>query len=148
MIFMSKADDAVSCFGCGFNCSQAVFSAFSGDYGMSREDALKAASAFGAGMGRMGSTCGAVTGAFMVLGMKYGKYKEGDEAPKEKTYALVNEFAKRFKARNGTIVCKELLGLEIGTPEGAKTFKEKGYHAARCTKYVRDAAEILEEMTK
>jgi C_GCAxxG_C_C family probable redox protein len=148
LTLMSKAEDAALCFGSGFNCSQAVFSAFSEDIGMSREDALKTACAFGAGMGRMGATCGAVTGAFMVLGLKYGKYKEGDDAAKEKTYALTQEFAKRFSARNGTIVCKELLGLEIGTPEGAKTFKEKGYHAARCTKYVRDAAEILEEMTK
>ncbi|OPY27681.1 MAG: putative redox-active protein (C_GCAxxG_C_C) [Methanocella sp. PtaU1.Bin125] len=146
---MSKADDAVSCFSRGFNCSQAVFSAFSEENGMSREDALKVACAFGAGMGRMGATCGAVTGAFMALGLKYGKYKEGDEAAKEKTYALVNEFAKRFKARNGTIVCKELLeGCDLATSEGAKTFKEQGFHAKRCTKYVRDAAEILEDLMK
>jgi C_GCAxxG_C_C family probable redox protein len=94
----------------------------------------------------MGGTCGAVTGSFMVLGLKYGKYREGDEAPKEKTYALVNEFARQFKDRNGSIVCKELLGLDIGTPEGANTFKEKGFHATRCTKYVRDATEIVEKL--
>lgn len=149
LILMSKADNAVSCFGSGFNCAQAVFSAFSEDDGMSREAALKAAAAFGGGMGRLGATCGAVTGAFMVLGLKYGKYQEGSEEPKEKTYALVYEFAKRFEARNGTIVCRELLsGCDLRTPDGVKMFKENGFNSSRCTKYVRDAAEILEEMMK
>jgi C_GCAxxG_C_C family probable redox protein len=145
---MTRADDAAATFGRGFNCAQSVLSACCEPYGMSKEQALKVSCAFGAGMGRQGATCGAVTGAYMAIGLKYGKYLEGDEAPKEKTYALVNEFNRQFTARNGTIVCKELLGLEIGTPEGAKIFKEKGYHASRCTKYVRDATEIVEALLK
>jgi C_GCAxxG_C_C family probable redox protein len=121
---MTRADDAAATFGRGFNCAQSVLSACCEPYGMSKEQALNVSCAFGAGMGRQGATCGAVTGAYMAIGLKYGKYLEGDEAPKEKTYALVNEFNRQFAARNGTVVCKELLGLEIGTPEGAKIFKE------------------------
>lgn len=143
---MTRADDAAATFGRGFNCAQSVLSACCEPYGMSREQALRVSCAFGAGMGRQGATCGAVTGAYMAIGLKYGKYREGDEAPKEKTYALTQEFARRFIERNGSMACRELLGLDLGTPEGAKTFKEKGYHASRCTKYVRDAAEIVAEM--
>jgi C_GCAxxG_C_C family probable redox protein len=145
---MTRADDAVACFGRGFNCAQSVLSACCEQYGMSKEEALKVSCAFGAGMGRLGGTCGAVTGAYMAIGLKYGKYLEGDEVPKEKTYAMVNEFSRQFKARNGSIVCRELLGLDIGSPEGAKVFKEKGYHANRCTRYVRDATEIVEDLLK
>ena len=143
---MTKADNAVETFSKGFNCSQSVFSAYSEELGMDRERALRAACAFGAGMGRMCETCGAVTGAFMALGLKYGKVKPEDEPAKEKTYALVNEFAQEFKARNGTIVCKELLGCDMGTPEGMKFAKEHNLHTTKCPKYVRDAAEILDRL--
>ena len=93
-------------------------------------------------MARMGETCGAVTGAFMVLGLKYAVGKES----KEKLYGLVNEFAKKFKSRNGSTLCKELLGCSIGTPEGMKAVKEKRLIDTLCSKLVKDAAEILEEM--
>lgn len=145
---MSRAEDAVSCFNSGFSCSQAVLSTYSEELGMDKETAFKVACAFGAGMGRMAETCGAVTGAFMVLGLKYGKFKADDEAAKEKTYAFVNEFSRRFKARNGTIVCKELLGADMSTPEGMKYAKEHKLAAKLCPKYVRDAAEIVEEILK
>lgn len=143
---MSKADDAVSCFNCGFNCAQAVLSSYSEELGMSKEQAFKASCAFGAGMGRMGETCGAVSGAYMVLGLKYGKYKQEDEAAKTKTYDLTREFAARFRARNGSTLCRELLGHDIGTPDGFKAIKEKGLTTTLCPKYVRDAAEIVGEL--
>lgn len=145
---MSRAEEAVSCFNGGFNCSQAVLSTYSEQLGMDKEIAFKVACAFGAGMGRMADTCGAVTGAFMVLGLKYGKFTADDEAAKEKTYALVSEFTRRFKARNGTIVCKELLGADMSTPEGMKYAKEHKLAAKLCPKFVNDAAEIVEEMLK
>jgi C_GCAxxG_C_C family probable redox protein len=143
---MSKAEDALACFNSGFSCSQALLSTYCEDFGMGREDALKVSCAFGAGMGRIAETCGAVTGAFMVLGLKYGKFKADDEASKEKTYALVGEFARQFKARNGTIVCKELLGADMSTPEGMKYAKEHKLASKLCPKFVRDASEIVEEM--
>ena len=144
---MTRADDATACFNRGFNCAQSVLSSFCERYGMSKEEAFKVSCAFGAGMGRMAGTCGAVTGALMALGLKYGKYEEGDEAAKEKTYALTQEFARRFRERNGSIICRELLqGIDMGTPEGMKAFKDRGLHAKLCSKYVRDATEIVEQL--
>jgi C_GCAxxG_C_C family probable redox protein len=143
---MTWENDAAACFSRGFNCAQSVLSSCCEPYGMSKEEALKVSCAFGAGMSRLGDTCGAVTGAYMAIGLKYGKYQEGDELAKEKTYALTQEFARRFSELNGSTACRELLGLEIGTPEGAKIFKERGYYNSRCTKYVRDATKIVEEL--
>jgi C_GCAxxG_C_C family probable redox protein len=143
---MTRSDDAVECFNRSYSCSQSVLSAYSGEFGMDKEQAYRVAGAFGAGMGRMCETCGAVTGAFMVLGLKYGKVKMEDEAAKEKTYALVRQFADEFTARNGSIVCRELLGCDIGTPEGMKYAKENRLTSTKCPKYVRDAADILEHL--
>lgn len=143
---MSKIEQAVSCFKGGFSCAPAVLSAYAEDFGLSNELALKLACGFGAGMGRLCETCGAVTGAFMVIGLKYGKSKAEDNQAREKAYELVKNFADRFKERNNSIVCRDLLGCDIGTPEGMKLAKEKGLTATLCPKFVGDAVEILEEM--
>jgi C_GCAxxG_C_C family probable redox protein len=143
---MNRVEQAVSCYKEGFSCAPAVLSAFASEFGLDIETALKIATGFGGGMGRMGETCGAVTGAFMVIGLKYGKSKADDNQAREKTYELVREFASRFKSRNGTILCKELLGYDLSTSEGMKLAKEKGVTAALCPKFIQNAAEILEEM--
>jgi C_GCAxxG_C_C family probable redox protein len=144
---MSIADQAVACFDEGFNCSQAVFSAFAPQLGLDRVVALKVAGPFGGGIGRMGETCGAVTGALMVIGLKYGQTTSEDKAAKEKSYELVRQFAERFKARNrGCLACRELLGADIGTPEGMQKIREKQAFTTMCPKFVRDAAEIVEEL--
>jgi C_GCAxxG_C_C family probable redox protein len=143
---MDKVKQSVSCFKEGFSCSQAVFATYAVDMGMDREKALKIAQAFGGGMGGMGETCGAVTGAFMVIGLKYGRFRVDDDAAKLKTYALVQEFTKRFKARHGTIVCRELLGCDIGTTEGHRIAKEEKLFSTLCPRFVQDAAEIIEEI--
>jgi C_GCAxxG_C_C family probable redox protein len=113
---------------------------------MSKEEALKVSCAFGAGMGRMAGTCGAVTGAYMAIGLKYGKCREDDEAAKEKTYALTQEFAQRFRERNGSVVCRELLGFDMSTSEGWKAIKEKNLCPTLCPRYVRDATEIVSDI--
>jgi len=144
---MSIADTATACFDEGFNCSQSVFSAFAPQLGLDRVAALKVAGPFGGGMGRMGETCGAVTGALMVIGLKYGQTTSEDKAAKEKSYELVREFVKRFRARNrGCIACRELLGADISTPEGMQKLREKQAFTTMCPKFVRDAAEIVEEL--
>ena len=97
-------------------------------------------------MARMGETCGAVTGAFMTIGLKYGKIKAEDEGARDKTYELVSEFAARFKDRHGSIVCRELLGYDLSNPDGLTTAREKGVFDTLCPKFVRDATEILEEI--
>ncbi len=107
---MSITEQAVTCFEGGFNCAQAVLSAYAPEFGLEPTMALKVAGAFGGGMGRLAQTCGAVTGAFMVIGLKYGKASADDdeEQTKEKAYGLVQELAARFAARHGSIACFEI----------------------------------------
>ena len=137
---MRRVEEAVSCLKEGFSCSQAVLSAYGTESGLDREIALKVSGAFGGGMGRMGGTCGAVTGAFMVIGLKYGKTEAEDNQTREKAYSLVREFVAGFESRHGSIICRELIGGDIGTPEGMKTARNV------CPKLVTDAAEIIERL--
>jgi C_GCAxxG_C_C family probable redox protein len=143
---MSEVEKAASCFKEGFMCSQAVLSAYAGQFDMDRETALKVSAAFGGGMGRMGETCGAVTGAFMVMGLKYGRTVVQDTESHEKITRLVKEFTGRFKSLNGSIICRELLGCDLSTPDGQKSFVDKNLHDTVCTKFVRDAAEIVRQL--
>ena len=94
----------------------------------------------------MGETCGAVTGAFMVIGMKHGMARKGDDKERDTTYKLVERFVREFNARNATVICRELLGCDISTSEGMKKIKKENLFRTRCPKFVQDAAEILEEM--
>jgi C_GCAxxG_C_C family probable redox protein len=114
--------------------------------GLDRETALRVAGAFGGGMARLGETCGALTGGFMVIGLNHGKTTADDDDAREKTYALAQELAKRFKERNGMILCRELLGHDLSTEEGRAAVAEQNLFVTRCPKFVRDAAEILEEI--
>jgi C_GCAxxG_C_C family probable redox protein len=117
-------------------------------FGLDRETALRVAGAFGGGMGRRGETCGAVTGAFMVMGLKHAKTKADDDDAREKTYEQVNEFVRRFRERTGTILCRELLGHDLSTEEGREAVAEQNLFSTRCTVLVRDAGEILEMMMR
>jgi C_GCAxxG_C_C family probable redox protein len=141
----AKSEQAVERFRKGFNCSQAVLSSYSEQFGLDCEKAFKVATGFGGGM-RMGSTCGAVSGAFMVLGLKYGNTTAEDKEGKANTYKKVEEYIKRFKVRNDSVMCRELLGCDLSTPEGMKEAKDKGLFSTICPKIVQDAVEILEEM--
>ncbi len=143
---MDRIERASSSFNAGFNCAQAVLVAFGPEFGLERELALKVASPFGGGMGRLGGTCGAVTGALMALGLKHGQTRAGDEAAKEQVYSLVKQLVAEFKARNGSVLCRELLGCDLSTPEGRRRAKEAGLHSSRCPGFVRDAVEILEHI--
>ena len=143
---MKDVESAVSLFKGGFVCSQAILSTYGPGLGLDEETALKLSAGFGGGMGRMGDICGAVTGAFMVIGLKYGNAKAEESEAKEKNYATVREFAGRFGSRNGSIVCRNLLDCDISTAEGLALAREKNLFETICTKLVRDAAEILEEL--
>ena len=143
---MNRVECAVSCFEEGFSCAQAVLTAYGPRLGLDREMALRVAGAFGGGMGHLGRTCGAVTGAFMVIGLEYGKTRAEDNETRDKAYGLVEEFADRFQSRNGSTVCKELLGYDISVPEEYELAREKGVFVTLCPKLVRDAAEIVEQI--
>ena len=102
----------------GYNCSQAVFAAFSEEVGLPRQTALQLASGFGGGVGRMREVCGAFSGAVMALGALYGS---DDPAHKTAVYAMVQELAAKFKAETGSLICRELLGLD--QPEGGPVWR-------------------------
>ncbi len=139
---------AVDRFDQGFSCAQAIVSTFGIHYGLDLEHALRVAGAFGGGMARMGETCGAVTGALMVIGLIYGKTLPEDEAAKEKTYHLTRLFIDRFRARSGSILCRELLGYHISTPYGSQKAQATNLFKTLCPEYVRLSAEILQELIK
>jgi C_GCAxxG_C_C family probable redox protein len=143
---MSKVERAVACFEKGFNCSQSVLSTYAEQFGLDHETALKVAAGFGGGMGRMAGMCGAMSGALMVIGLKYGAVQAEDKQAKETTYEQVRAFARRFMDRHGSTLCKELLECDISTPEGLKRAREHNLFATRCSQLVRSAAEILEEL--
>ena len=94
----------------------------------------------------MGETCGAVTGAFMAIGLKYGMTQAKDEAARDKTYKLAHEFANRFKERHRSIICRELLGYDLSKPEERKAAYDKGLFTSLCPQFVRDAVEIVEQL--
>jgi len=141
----TRVKQAVERFKEGSNCSQAVLCSYCQDFGLGLEQASRVATGFGGGM-RTGDTCGAVTGALMVLGLKYGNTRPEDKQAKAKTYEMVLECASKFKARNGSVICRDLLGCDISTSEGMKEAQENGLFGSVCPKMVQDAAEILEEM--
>jgi len=137
---------ALSAFDEGFSCSQSVFSAFAPELELDREMALRVATAFGGGMGHRGDTCGAVTGALMAIGLKHGRVRAEDREIRDLAYSLVNRFAEEFEARHGSIVCRELLGFDLSTPEGERLAEERWPDRMPCRELVRDAAKILEEI--
>jgi C_GCAxxG_C_C family probable redox protein len=143
---VTRPDDAAAGFREGFSSSKAVISSFSKDLGLDKETARKISCGFGAGMARTGNICGAVTGAIMVIGLKCGKATAGDDAAKERTYALVQEFITKFRAKNGSINCTELLRYDLRDPGQRKEAHESNTVGTKCSEFARDAAEILENI--
>jgi len=132
----------------GYSCSQSVLAPFSQDFGLSEETALRISTGFGSGMGRLCEVCGALSGAFMVIGLKHGKVitdgtKYGTDT--ETTYRLVAELAQRFRDRNGSIHCRVLIGHDLSIPEERAKARELGLFDAICGKCIQDAVELLEE---
>jgi len=142
---MNKLEKASILFNQGFNCSQAVFSVFCEELGLNPEVALKISCGFGGGMCQ-GEICGAVTGAVMVLSLKYGQSKVEDKESKEKTYEIIKEFSERFKDDNRSIICKELLDFDLSKENARELARGKGLFTTICPKMIRDAVSILEEI--
>jgi C_GCAxxG_C_C family probable redox protein len=112
---MTKSDDALASFKSGFTCSSAVFSTFSQEMGLDPDTAKKCSCGFGAGISKTGNICGAVSGAILVIGLKYGKTKQGDDAATEKTRALVREFMQEFTQRHGSVNCRNCSAITLAT---------------------------------
>lgn len=125
-----------------FNCAQTVFSLFAPELGIDEKTALKIASGFGGGM-NCAETCGAVTGAYMVIGLKYG-HTTPDPDKKANTKMLVKKFNERFIEAHGSLICKKLTGFDISTPEGSAAANEAGVFETRCPDFIKSSCRILE----
>ncbi len=144
-----RAQKAMTLFKEGFNCAQAVFLAFDDMYHMDRNTALKLSSSFGGGMGRLREVCGAVSGMFMVAGVLYGY--DSPDAYEEKTahYERIQELAHRFSKYTGSIVCRELLGLDKKEDSPTPEKRSDSYYKKRpCVQMVGLAAAIMEQYVK
>ena len=138
-----RTTQAVSLLQEGLSCSQAILLTYGPLFGLSRNDAVRISRGFGGGMARLSETCGAATGSFMVIGLKYSA---DDKTAKEDTYALIQKFAEIFNAEHGSLNCGLLTGCDLNTPEGWKYFKDNGILESHCARYVKHAAEIIEDL--
>lgn len=141
-----RSEKAMKLFEEGYNCAQSVFLAFEDLHGMNRKDAAALSSSFGGGMGRLREVCGAVSGMFLVAGVLYGY--DDPKAREEKTehYARIQELAAAFEKENGSIICRELLGLSVKRETPISEPRTAEYYKKRpCKELVGQAAEIMEQ---
>lgn len=142
---MDHAQKARDLFKQGFNCAQAVFLAFNDRMGLDEATALKLSSSFGGGMGRLREVCGAVSGMFMVIGVLYGYDDPADRGGKTEHYRTIQALAEKFRDENGSIICRELLGLGGGASAPVPEARTETYYKKRpCADMVESAARITE----
>lgn len=142
---MSHEEKALTYFNEEFHCSQAVFAAFADELGITEEQALKIAHCFNGGM-RKGAICGTCAGALMVLGMKYGQTDKDDSESEVKADEKAVEFLERFKKKNGSYICDELLGCDISTVAGIQYAEEHNCFTKVCPRMIASAVRFLEDM--
>jgi len=142
---MEKSEQAIAKFVGGFNCAQSVLFSFCDELGLDKNQALKLACGFGAGMGRKEEVCGAVSGGILVISAKYGRGENDDRKATETTYAKIRELMDQFSRKHGTYLCRNLLkGCELTTEEGQKTYIGSDYFNKICKPCVKSVVEILE----
>ena len=137
---MDPIERAVALFEDDHNCAQSLLMAYAPEWGLDAEIARRIAATFGGGIVSQGDTCGAVTGALMAIGLRYG------DKSKDELKSIAQLFLDRFCGRHGTTVCRELLELDISIVEELDRAREEGVFASRCPQFVRDAAEILSDL--
>jgi len=142
-----KVKRSVETFRNGYNCAQSVLTVFAVELGMNKDLGLKLANPFGAGIAYMQETCGAVSGALMAIGLKYGKGENGTAEDKERAFDMSRHFLAEFKKLHGTTCCRELLdGINMSTPEGMEKMKELEWFRLRCANYVQDAVRLADQI--
>ena len=130
----------------GYNCAQSVFLTYAEKYGIDKETALKLSSSFGGGMGRLREVCGAVSAMFMIAGLEKGYNETNNDDAKAKHYALIQKLAQEFKQKHGTIICRELLGLD-GEDNPIPSKRTSEYYSERpCENFIKDACIILDRL--
>lgn len=142
----ARTKQAVETFYEGYNCAQSVFATYADCFGMDREMAFRMSSAMGAGVGRMREVCGAVSSMAMLAGLKEGNTDPQDEEAKERIYARVRQMSERFRKENGSIICKELLGITEVEESAKPQPRTREYYESRpCPHLIACAARIIEE---
>jgi C_GCAxxG_C_C family probable redox protein len=143
---MDNAYQAKFLFKNGYSCSQAILIAFGSQFGLSHEMAARIAAPFGGGLARRGEICGALSGALMVIGLKFGNTSAEDKDSKEHAHQLSEVFLRRFESRHGTIACRDLIDWDISTPNGLQSARDSQLFSSICPKFVYDAADILTDL--
>lgn len=133
-------------FEAGYSCSQSILMGYAPLFNLDRDTAARLAAPFGGGVARRGETCGAVNGAFMVIGLNYGHTSPDDVDSKERAYQAVQDFISHFQDRYGSIGCSQLLEIDISSPEGLQSAYETQLFATRCPGYVTHAADLLDQL--
>ena len=141
-----REQKAIESFKSGLNCAQSVVAAFADDLHFKIDQALEMSAGFGAGMGRLQETCGAVTGAFMVLGMYNSRKYSDNKEIKEASYAMIQQYNKRFTAVHATTNCRSLLNCDLRTPEGQRQFQNNNLHEEVCEKCISTSVKIIEDL--
>jgi C_GCAxxG_C_C family probable redox protein len=137
--------EAIALFKSGFHCSQAVLAPFSEDFGLSKETALKISCPFGGGYGGYGRTCGALTGAMMVIGLKYGISKTTDIEAKKLCADKTRELIEKFENIHGSINCNDLVGFDRSNLTGADLMAKLPFFHNTCTKFLETVVSFIEE---
>jgi len=149
-MYLSIADspvkNTISKFKEHFNCAQSVFSSYAPKFGINESDALKIASGFVAGINYKGKTCGAVTGAYMTIGLKYGFCNAMDKHAREIISQKLYEFDREFIKRNGSIECHELLKGDVSDKDQLEKLRKEGVFRRICPEFIKDSAEILKDI--
>lgn len=146
---MTRKEKAMQSFLDGYNCSQCMMLAFEDLLTIDIDTALKIASPFGGGMGRLREVCGSVSGMFMVLGFLKGYSTPGDYEGKKELYEHIQELARRYEEANGSIICRDLLGLSVQREEATPEQRTPDYYKKRpCAEKIGSAAEILDSYLK
>lgn len=137
-------DRAEELFRQGYNCSQAVIGAFAETLGMDFDTAVKMATPFGGGLARLRHVCGGVSGMAMVCGMVHGNTEPRNAVAKKQNYELMREMVAVFEEENGTIICREALGLTVDAKESAtpESRTDAYYQRRPCIRMIRSAARI------
>ncbi len=144
---MDRSEQAKELFLSGYNCAQSVVLSFADDLKFSKELAQKMAAGFGGGMGKLQETCGAVTGAIMILGLLKGEDVNNNDELKASSYGAVKDLIHAFVAEYNTTLCKDLIGCDLNTPEGSAKFKDENIMVTICADCVKKAVEIVEDLT-
>jgi len=142
---MNRVEDAVAAFD-PYSCAQAMLVTYGPAFGLDPAVGSRVAAALGGGLGLLGRTCGAVVGAFLLAGLLCSEDEVREAQGRKKAYGLARRLAEAFEARHGTVCCPDLLGCDISTEAGSAQAVERDLFSTVCPAFVRDAAELFEEL--